>query len=190
MALIFNHLMGAFLPELPLDLFSTQGVMVMLLAAYAVAMWMFLTSAPKVYTVMVSDLAIAKQFYEGMLELPVADVPLHYYYNYEQTLGGAADPMYLSSGMGRSPNYGQNSGIAEGLWYQLLKNTQIHVISGANFGDNNRHRHVCFDKDCLEQILLRVQMYGVKYKIRQEKPLIFLVKDWDGRVLEMAEMQN
>ena len=48
---------GAFLPGLPLDsLFSTQGIMVMLLAAYAVAMWMFLSSAPKVYTIMVSDL--------------------------------------------------------------------------------------------------------------------------------------
>jgi len=42
-------LLGA-LPPLPLDsLFSTQGIMVMLLAAYAGAMWMFLTSAPKVY---------------------------------------------------------------------------------------------------------------------------------------------
>ncbi|MFN5979338.1 MAG: glyoxalase-like domain protein, partial [Pseudanabaena sp.] len=28
------------------SLFSTQGIMVMLLGAYAVAMWMFLTSAP------------------------------------------------------------------------------------------------------------------------------------------------
>ncbi|NEQ28850.1 MAG: glyoxalase-like domain protein, partial [Microcoleus sp. SIO2G3] len=36
---------------LPLDgLLSTQGIMVMLLAAYAGAMWMFLTSAPKVHT--------------------------------------------------------------------------------------------------------------------------------------------
>ncbi|MFN9228142.1 MAG: glyoxalase-like domain protein, partial [Pseudanabaena sp.] len=30
------------------SIFSTQGIMVMLLGAYAVAMWMFLTSAPKV----------------------------------------------------------------------------------------------------------------------------------------------
>ncbi|WP_457853316.1 hypothetical protein [Synechocystis salina] len=48
---------------IPIDsLFSTQGIMVMLLGAYALAMWLFLTSAPKVYTVMVSDLAIAKLF--------------------------------------------------------------------------------------------------------------------------------
>ncbi|MFM7559825.1 MAG: glyoxalase-like domain protein, partial [Cylindrospermopsis raciborskii] len=38
---------ASFLPSLPLDsLFSTQGIMIMLLAAYAGAMWMFLTSAP------------------------------------------------------------------------------------------------------------------------------------------------
>ena len=79
---------------LPLDsLVSTQGIMVLLLVAYAGAMWMFLTSAPKVHTVMVSDLEIARQFYEGMLGLSSADVPLHYYYNYEQTMGASMDPM-------------------------------------------------------------------------------------------------
>ncbi len=84
----------------PIDgLLSTQGIMVMLLIAYAGAMWMFLTSAPKVYTMMVSDLELARRFYEGVLDLPAADVPLHYYYNYEQTLGTAGlDPMYLSTG--------------------------------------------------------------------------------------------
>ena len=55
-------------------LMSTQGIMVGLLAAYAGAMWMFLTSAPKVHTVMVSDLELARRLYEGMLELPAADV--------------------------------------------------------------------------------------------------------------------
>ena len=49
--------------------------MVMLLAAYALAMWMFLTSAPKVHTIMVTDLETARQFYEGLLNLPTADVP-------------------------------------------------------------------------------------------------------------------
>jgi hypothetical protein len=85
--------------SLPLDgLLSTQGIMVMLLVAYAGAMWMFLTSAPKVHTMMVSDLELAREFYEGMLNLPVADVPLHYYYNYEQTLGTAGiDPLYAST---------------------------------------------------------------------------------------------
>jgi hypothetical protein len=94
--------LGSFLPSLPLDsLFSTQGIMVMLLAAYAVAMWMFLTSAPKVHTIMVSDLEIARRFYEGLLNLAAAEVPLHYYYNYEQTLGATGiDPLYMSAGMG------------------------------------------------------------------------------------------
>ena len=182
---------GGLLPALPLDsLLSTQGIMVMLLIAYAGAMWMFLTSAPKVYTVMVTDLETARQFYEGMLGLPVADVPLHYYYNYEQTLGTAGiDPLYGSTAsLGRPVT--QNYQQSEGLWYQLRKNTQLHIISGASLGHRNRQRHVCFDHDCLEQLLLRVQSYGVKYKIRRDKPLNFLVKDLDGRVIEMAEVEN
>ncbi|MEP0913395.1 glyoxalase-like domain protein [Leptolyngbya sp. ST-U4] len=163
--------------------------MVMLLVAYAGAMWMFLTSAPKVYTVMVSDLELARRFYEGMLELPAADVPLHYYYNYEQTLGTAGiDPFYGSTAsLGRSNESYQYS---EGLWYQLRKNTQLHIVSGAGLGPKDRQRHVCFDRDCLEQLLMRVQSYGVKYKLRREKPLNFLVKDYDGRIIEMAEVSN
>jgi hypothetical protein len=182
---------GAFLPGLPLDsLFSTQGIMVMLLAAYAVAMWMFLTSAPKVHTVMVSDLDIARQFYEGLLNLNAAEVPLHYYYNYEQTLGATSiDPLYMSAGMGTTASATRLKGT-EGLWYQLKKNTQLHVISGASIGKKNQQRHVCFDRDCMEQVLMRVQMRRLKYKVRSEKPLNFLVKDMEGRVIEMAEVSN
>ncbi|MDJ0686915.1 MAG: glyoxalase-like domain protein [Xenococcaceae cyanobacterium MO_188.B32] len=182
-----NYFFSAFLPPLPLDsLFSTQGIMVMLLVAYAGAMWMFLTSAPKVYTMMVSDLQVAQQFYGGLLDLPAADVPLHYYYNYEQTLGvGSIDPLYMS------PNP-SNSGIngSDGLWYQLKKNTQLHIISGASLGDKRRQRHVCFDRECLEEVLLRVQARRLKYKIRRDKPLNFLVKDYEERVFEMAEVSN
>jgi len=184
-----NLTVGAFW-GLPLDsLLSTQGIMVLLLVAYAGAMWMFLTSAPKVHTIMVSDLGLAKGFYEGVLDLPAADVPLHYYYSYEQTLGAAGiDPLYL-------PSAGAVSNTArtvdsEGLWYQLKKNTQLHVISGASLGLKDRQRHVCFDHDCLELLLMRIQFRGVKHKIRREKPLNFLVKDWDGRVIEMAEVSN
>lgn len=182
---------GAFLPGLPLDsLFSTQGIMVMLLAAYAVAMWMFLTSAPKVHTVMVSDLEIARDFYEGLLNLNAADVPLHYYYNYEQTLGATSiDPLYMSSTLGATSTATRFKGT-EGLWYQLKKNTQLHVISGASIGKKNQQRHVCFDHDCMEQVLMRVQMRRLKYKIRSEKPLNFLVKDLEDRVIEMAEVSN
>ncbi|NJL35513.1 MAG: VOC family protein [Leptolyngbyaceae cyanobacterium RM2_2_4] len=177
--------------SLPLDsLMSTQGIMVMLLVAYAGAMWMFLTSAPKVHTVMVSDLELAKQFYEGLLDLAVADVPLHYYYNYEQTLGTAGiDPFYMSAGSMGQPATQQLSN-PDGLWYQLKKNTQLHIIGGASLGQKERQRHVCFDHDCLEQVLLRVQSRGVRYKIRREQPLNFLVKDIDGRVIEMAEISN
>lgn len=182
--------LGSFLPGLPLDsLFSTQGIMVMLLAAYAVAMWMFLTSAPKVHTVMVSDLEVARQFYEGLLNLSVADVPLHYYYNYEQTLGTTGiDPLYMSTGMGTASATRMRG--TEGLWYQLKKNTQLHVISGASLGKKQNERHVCFDHDCMEQVLMRVQMQRLKYKVRTEKPLNFLVKDLEGRVIEMAEVSN
>jgi catechol 2,3-dioxygenase-like lactoylglutathione lyase family enzyme len=172
------------------SLFSTQGIMVMLLVAYAGAMWMFLTSAPKVHTIMVSDLEIARRFYEGLLDLPAAEVPLHYYYNYEQTLGTTAgfDPLYMSA----TPRISTNSGLNEpdGLWYQMKKNTQLHIITGASMGDKERHRHVCFDHDCLEQVLLRVQARGIKHKIRRDQPLNFLVKDYDGRVIEMAEVSN
>lgn len=188
--LSLHHLpLSAFFPGLD-SIFSTQGVMVMLLAAYGVAMWMFLTSAPKVHTVMVSDINVARQLYEGLLDLPAADVPLHYYYNYEQTLGAAGiDPLYMSTNIG-STSATQELGSSDGLWYQLMKNTQLHVISGASYGPRDRQRHVCFDHDCLEQLLMRVQMRGLKFKIRTEKPLNFLVKDLDGRVIEMVEVKN
>ncbi len=178
--------LGSFLP---LDsLFSTQGIMVMLLAAYAGAMWMFLTSAPKVHTIMVSDLEIARDLYEGLLDLPAAEVPLHYYYNYEQTIGATGvDPLYFGS----SPNYSSRmSNATEGLWYQLKKNTQLHVITGASLGNKNQQRHVCFDRECLEMILVRVETRGLKFKIRNRKPLNFLVKDYEGRIVEMAEVAN
>ncbi|YAF96351.1 MAG: glyoxalase-like domain protein [Nodularia sp. CChRGM 3473] len=182
--------LGSFLPSLPLDsLFSTQGIMVMLLAAYAGAMWMFLTSAPKVHTVMVSDLEIARQLYEGLLDLPAAEVPLHYYYNYEQTLGATGiDPLYMSTSPSWSNKVMNNTN--DGLWYQLKKNTQLHVIGGASLGSKNQQRHVCFDRDCLDMILLRVEMRGLKFKIRSQKPLNFLVKDYEGRVIEIAEVAN
>ena len=83
--------------------------------------------------------------------------------------------------------YGEAQG---GLWYQIKKNTQLHVISGASLGQKNRQRHVCFDRDCLEQILMRVQTRRVKHKIRSEKPLLFLVKDWEDQIIEMAEVSS
>jgi len=188
---LFNPVtLGSFLPSLPLDsLFSTQGIMVMLLAAYAGAMWMFLTSAPKVHTVMVSDLEVARQLYEGLLDLPAAEVPLHYYYNYEQTIGATGiDPLYMSASPTLSGRMMNNAN--DGLWYQLKKNIQLHVITGASLGSKNQQRHVCFDRDCLEMILMRVETRSLKFKIRNQKPLNFLVKDYEGRVIELAEVAN
>ena len=184
---LITSYLGAFLPPIALDsLFSTQGIMVMLLVAYAGAMWMFLRSAPKVYTVMVSDLHNAQHFYEGLLELPAADIPLHYYYNYEQAMGaGGLDPLYMSTTPG-----GTGLNGSEGLWYQLRKNTQLHIIAGASGGYKDRQRHVCFDRDCLEALLLRIQSRRLKYKIRRDRPLNFLVKDLDNRTIEMAEVSN
>jgi hypothetical protein len=179
-----------FVAALPLDsIFSTQGIMVMLLAAYAAAMWMFLSSAPKVYTVMVSDLQIAREFYEGLLDLAVADVPLHYYYNYEQTLGASTiDPLYLSPSMAGTVTKTFNA--KDGLWYQLKKNAQLHIITGASLGEKERQRHVCFDHECLQQLLLRIERRGLRLKMRRDKPLNFLVKDLEGRVIEMAEVDQ
>jgi hypothetical protein len=169
-------------------LFSTQGIMIMLLTGYAGAMWMFLSSAPKVYTVMVTDLETARQFYEGMLNLAAADIPLHYYYNYEQSIGTAGiDPMYLSGRMGSVTARGNGN---DGLWYQLRKNMQIHIVTGASLGEQGRHRHISFDRDGLEQVLLRVQSRGLKYKIQQERPLEFLVKDYEGQVFELSEIRS
>jgi hypothetical protein len=186
------HLTAAFWPVLPLDsLLSTQGVMVMLLVAYAGAMWMFLSSAPKVHTLMVSDLEIARQFYEGDLQLSAAEVPLHYYYNYEQTLGlSSVDPIYMPTNMPNPAAKAGGASASDGLWYQLRKNVQLHIIAGAGLGEKNRQRHVCFDHDCLEQILLRVQSRYIKFKIRRDEPLNFLVKTYEGKVIELAEVSN
>ena len=169
------------------SIFSTQGIMVMLLGAYAVAMWMFLTSAPKVHTIMVSNLDQARYFYEGEMKLPIADVPLHYYYGYEYGMGAPADPIYIPAEARRSRSQ-QYSADMEGAWYLLKKNVQLHVVPGANATDANRGRHICFNRDCVEQILLQIQIKGIKHKVRSEKPLNFLVKDPDGQVIEIAEV--
>lgn len=172
------------------NIFSTQGIIVMLLVAYGFSMWAFLTNAPKVYTVMVSDIKIAQKFYEGLLKLSAADIPLHYYYTPEENLGtlATADPLYMS--MNYTSMSGLNPNRTYGLWYQLKKNTQLHIISGASYGHNNRQRHICFDNRCLETILLKVQAKRLRHKVRCKQPLNFLVKDIDERIIEMLEIKN
>jgi hypothetical protein len=39
-------------------------------------------------------------------------------------------------------------------------------------------------------ILMRVETRGLKLKIRNQKPLNFLVKDYEGRIIEVAEVAN
>jgi hypothetical protein len=95
----------------------------------------------------------------------------------------------MGSSLGRSNTPSKFTGT-EGLWYQLKKNTQLHIVTGATLGNKNQQRHVCFDRDCLQQLLLRVQARRLKYKVRREKPLNFLVKDLAERVIEMAEVEN
>ena len=99
------------------NILSTQGIMVMLLVAYGLAMWTFLTNAPKVYTVMVSDIKIAQKFYEGLLKLNAADIPLHYYYTPTKNISTPAtvDPLHMSvdytsmGGMDMDTKYGSFS---------------------------------------------------------------------------------
>ena len=172
------------------NILSTQGIMVMLLVAYGLAMWTFLTNAPKVYTVMVSDIKIAQKFYEGLLKLNAADIPLHYYYTPTKNISTTAtvDPLHMSvdyTSMG-----GMDMDTKYGLWYQLKKNTQLHIISGASYGYNNRQRHVCFDNHCLKTILLKIQAKRLRYKVRCKQPLNFLVKDIDERTIEIVEVKN
>jgi hypothetical protein len=175
-------------------MFSTQGVMVILLSVYAGAMWMFLTSAPKVHTVMVSDIDHARDFYSGLLELAKADVPLHYYYGYEQSLSVVGDPIYLPTearaGAVASRSANRSNLEHEGLWYKLQKNSQLHIVPGSRRGESSRDRHICFNRDCVEQILMRIQILGIKHKIRREQPLEFLVKDLEGQIFEIAEVKG
>jgi hypothetical protein len=163
-------------------IFSTQGIMVMLLGAYAYAMWLFLSSAPKVHTVMVSNMSQAQEFYEGVLKLPVASVPLHYYYGYDYRLGAPAD-MVLTQRQERDRTY-------EGVWYQLQKNVQLHVVPGTHAASSTRARHLCFNRTCIEQILLSIQLKSIKHKVLNEHPLKFLVKDLGGNVIEVVEAEH
>lgn len=160
-------------------LFSTQSIMVMLLITYGVAMWMFLSSAPKVYTVMVSNLEQAKELYEGILRLSIAKIPLQYY-GYDQGIP-SLDPLYIPRDFSQK--------MPDGVWYQLKKNTQLHIVSGAYRADN-RDRHVCFDRDCIEKILLRVQKLKLKHKVKSDNPLVFWVKDSRGNIIEIAEISS
>lgn len=90
---------------LPDGLLSPQGVMVLLLVGYGTALWLFLRGAPKIYTVMASDVEVARSLCEEDLGLQRAEVPLHYYYSYEQALG-LHDPLIAPQPPGAVPPSG------------------------------------------------------------------------------------
>ncbi len=164
---------------LPDSLLSPQGVMVLLLVGYGTALWLFLRGAPKIYTVMASDLEVARWLYEEDLGLERAEVPLHYYYNYEQALG-LTDPLITTQRPGGVP--------PGGFWYQLRKNTQLHLIGGARPAEQGWVRLVCFDRDCLDWLLLRGQMRALPCKIVQERPLRYLMRNSGGETVEFVEV--
>ncbi|MEO1132710.1 MAG: hypothetical protein AAFX40_08400 [Cyanobacteria bacterium J06639_1] len=170
--------------------------MFLLLSAYGGAMWTFLSGAPRVHTVMVDNLDRAKMFYEQALELSEAELPLHYYYNYEQTAGGF-DSMYFPGDVaGARDRYSSATAIADnpGLWYQLSDNVQLHIIVGsldsANYDPTKRPRHVSFDREGLKEVLNAINKKGLPSTVRSTKPYEFLAKDRQGRIYEFAEVDD
>lgn len=165
--------------------------MIALLAAYAGAMWLFLRNTPRVYTMMVSDLQRARQFYEGLLQLPLADVPLQYYANYQQAIGSMSyEPLSVPASAFVGPMSQKSGPLEQGFWYQLRKGEQLHVVSGANLGDRGQQRHVSFDRDALEIVLRYIQRTGLRHKLRGDRPLNFLVKDWENSIIEFTELSS
>lgn len=131
---------GLMLPLIPLEiLLSTKGLMFLLLSAYGGAMWTFLSGAPRVHTIIVPDLEQARGFYEKVLKLPEAELPLQYYYGYEQSMvSSSLGSVYFPGDIGLSPRFDSQSRPTAappqvdtpGLWYQLSDNAQLHVIPG------------------------------------------------------------
>ncbi|MEN9202373.1 MAG: hypothetical protein Q6K80_03475 [Thermostichus sp. DG_1_6_bins_120] len=131
---------GLMLPLIPLEiLLSTKGLMFLLLSAYGGAMWTFLSGAPRVHTIIVPDLEQARNFYEKVLKLPEAELPLQYYYGYEQSVvSSSLSSVYFPGDIGLSSRFDSRSRPTSvsaqvdtpGLWYQLSDNTQLHVIPG------------------------------------------------------------
>ncbi|MEN9224189.1 MAG: hypothetical protein Q6M54_01830 [Thermostichus sp. DRC_bins_24] len=132
---------GLMLPLIPLEiLLSTKGLMFLLLSAYGGAMWTFLSGAPRVHTIIVPDLEQARGFYEKVLKLPEAELPLQYYYGYEQSMvSSSLGSIYFPGDIGLSPRFDAQARPTTappqvdtpGLWYQLSDNVQLHVIPGA-----------------------------------------------------------
>jgi hypothetical protein len=164
---------------------------------------------------MVPDLDRAKKFYEEQLKLPEAELPLQYYYGYEQNMMGSAfDSVYFQGDIAGARRYDYSprasSTVVEnpGLWYQLSDNAQLHIIVGSPGQPDaslqstgiptystsqsgalpERFRHTSFDRDTVKAVLKVVIKKKISHSVRSEKPLIFWVKDTAGQIVEFAEV--
>ena len=210
--------LGLMLPLIPLEvLLSTKGLMFLLLSAYGGAMWTFLSGAPRVHTIIVPDLEQARGFYEQVLKLPEAELPLQYYYGYEQSMvGSSLGSVYFPGDIGLSPRFdartrptsGPTQLDTPGLWYQLSDNVQLHVIPGSTdpYGSPSRppsvpaygaaagrssgvrYRHTTYEREALKALLKRINKQGIRNSVRSEKPFVFWVRDHQGQIIEFAEI--
>jgi len=207
---------GLMLPLIPLEvLLSTKGLMFLLLSAYGGAMWTFLSGAPRVYTIIVPDLEQARGFYEKVLRLPEAELPLQYYYGYEQSMvGSSLGSAYFPADIGLSSRLDAKARSTStpldtaGLWYQLSDTVQLHVIPGttdpygslsrtpfvpaygaaAGRSSGVRYRHTTYEREALKALLKRINKQGIRSSVRSEKPFVFWVRDHQGQIVEFAEI--
>ncbi len=208
---------GILLPLIPIEiLLSTKGLMFLLLSAYGGAMWTFLSGAPRVYTLIAPDLEHARRFYEEHLKLPEAELPLQYYYGYEQGLMGSTfDAAYYPGDINpRRFDYPRTAPPANdnpGLWYQISDNIQLHVVpgntdvvdssnqygagtyagqrGGRSTGTAVRLRHTSFEKEAVKALLKYVTKQKISHSVRSENPLVFWIRDGAGQIIELAEVK-
>lgn len=209
---------GILLPLIPIEiLLSTKGLMFLLLSAYGGAMWTFLSGAPRVYTLIAPDLEHARRFYEEHLRLPEAELPLQYYYGYEQGLMGSTfDAAYYPGDINpRRFDYPRTPPPVTdnpGLWYQISDNSQLHIVPGntdpgdtlsSRYGARTygasgagrstatavRLRHTSFEKDAVKALLKYVTKQKISHSVRSENPLVFWIRDSAGQIIEIAEVK-
>lgn len=211
---------GILLPLIPIEiLLSTKGLMFLLLSAYGGAMWTFLSGAPRVYTLIAPDLEHARRFYEEHLKLPEAELPLQYYYGYEQGLMGSTfDAAYYPGDINpRRFDYPRTAPPTHdnpGLWYQISDNIQLHIVpgntdvadsssqygaGGYGYGSQRggrgatatavRLRHTSFEKEAVKALLKYVTKQQISHSVRSENPLIFWIRDAAGQIIEIAEVK-
>lgn len=209
---------GILFPLIPIEiLLSTKGLMFLLLSAYGGAMWTFLSGAPRVYTLIAPDLEHARRFYEEHLKLPEAELPLQYYYGYEQGLMGSTfDAAYYPGDINPRrfdyPRTAPPSSDNPGLWYQISDNVQLHIVPGnTDIADSSsqygasaygqrgqatatattvRLRHTSFEKEAVKALLKYITKQKISHSVRSENPLVFWIRDAAGQIIEIAEVKS